>query len=308
MTARRPAAPLCLLCRHKLTHPLRPSYRAPDAPAAARLRPERNKFEFEYAIPQTALNFDDRAASDPRMRKLKHKSAEVPMKTTHFVGIVRSGALHLHPIQSLQMVRPDMTYLDTAGTGEGTPAAPLAATAVRTAISAQFKRTDDRAVAARNRSYGYFRSQEEADPWIPLVAHGPDAPRAGRVRDLLTSHPDDLFESDEAYEAHVEGVGKALEPAIGSEAAGRYLRAVSGGNQQSINAASLAAQKCVQWGQPPKDSPRAPRQCRCPHRRLALPAVTHHIHHDYRHRNDFRCPCSLPPCRAPSGAACPCRR
>ena len=57
-------------------------------------------------------NFDSRAASDPRMRRLRHKSTEVPLKTVNMVGVIRPDGLHLCPVHSLHILRPDMSYLD----------------------------------------------------------------------------------------------------------------------------------------------------------------------------------------------------
>ena len=183
-------------CRHKFTHPLRPSYRPPSIPATARLRPERNRFDLEYAVPTEASHFDERAVSDASTLKMRHRVSEVPMKSTHWVGIVKEGTVHLHPLQSLQMVRPDMGHLDgiqglglsssssaPLGAGGGTMRTSLnsvpfsasssssfspSATSSRTAVAAQFRRTDEKALAARNRSYGFFRTMEETDPWVNL--------------------------------------------------------------------------------------------------------------------------------------------
>lgn len=54
-----------------------------DLPAAVRLRPNRNSFEVEYAVRTEGPNFDDRAKDDPRMARVRHRSAPVPMKAIH---------------------------------------------------------------------------------------------------------------------------------------------------------------------------------------------------------------------------------
>jgi hypothetical protein len=153
-----------------LSHHLRPEYRAPDVPVAVNMRPEQKMFELEYAVPTSYDHFDGRAVRDERMTRMKHTASEVSLKSSHFVGIVDSSddipCVHLHPLESLQIVRPDMRYLDVAE-------APVVTkkSTEPTRMTAQFKRTDARAVAARKNSFAHLKEVEESDPWVPLSTH-----------------------------------------------------------------------------------------------------------------------------------------
>lgn len=79
-----------------------------------RLRVDRNVFELEHNISRAAGHFDVRAEADPRMRRIRHRAVEMPMHAQHLVGIVEGHTLHLHPLASIQQVKPDMSYLDEA--------------------------------------------------------------------------------------------------------------------------------------------------------------------------------------------------
>jgi hypothetical protein len=118
-------------CRHLFQHPTVPAgvpARRVDAPVAARTREERNQWELEYSVDTSSGNFDPRAATDPRMRRMKHKSSEVPLKTVNAIGVLSDDGLHLTPLHSLQIIRPDMGYLDVPDTKESAPASGAAET------------------------------------------------------------------------------------------------------------------------------------------------------------------------------------
>lgn len=223
-----------------MSHILKPAYRDPGAPAAVRMRPERNVFELEYPLPHTPAHFDPRAEGDVRMRRMRHRASELPMQCLHFLGIMRGGALHLHPVASLQQVKPDMSYLDEAlrsAADESAAAAAAAASAAGapTRVTATFRRTDERALAARRSSYAFLRAYEESVPWQSLAVLGAGSPQANWLRDNMQRHPVALLRS---LELPVEALGGPAALALAE-----YKAAIDAQGSAAVAAASAAGSK-----------------------------------------------------------------
>lgn len=133
-------------------------------------------------------NFDKRAERDTRMQYVRCRSAEVSLKHIHMVGalVVREeeaaeeaeegeaptpaaarrvrqrAELHLHPLQSVQLLRPDMSYLDTPETKAGPGTATL--------VTSHFKRSDDgKAHPGRRSTFAQHKAAEEEEPFVKLV-------------------------------------------------------------------------------------------------------------------------------------------
>ena len=152
------------------------------------MRPARNAWELEYAV-ESGGNFDSRAASDVRMRRMRHKSTEVPLKTVNTVGMLREDGLHLCPVHAMHIIRPDMSYLDppdpkaggaSAGVGDDAGAAAGAGAAADlqpVRLSAVTARSAD---ARRKReSFAVLQQLDADDPWVPLVVQTAQVGGAG---------------------------------------------------------------------------------------------------------------------------------
>lgn len=180
---------------HVLSYPLRPAYRPPELPSAARMRPTRRSLETVYARDTSAAHFDSRAANDARMRESRLRSSEVPPKGVQLVGVVDAATrvLHVAPLTSLQVMRPDMTHLDAAlkspPEGLAVPPRPNASQPVK--LQTQFRRRDPStakiAEAYRRATWAYHIAQEDADPWVDLGIFGPTSDAASAVRSALTA-------------------------------------------------------------------------------------------------------------------------
>lgn len=90
--------------------------------------------------------------------------------------MLAGGALHLHPLASVQSMRPDMAYLDAAAAAEAAAAAAAGGDGKGAAgisalhrVGPQFRRVEDKAtIAARRSTWGYLASQEDADDQVRL--------------------------------------------------------------------------------------------------------------------------------------------
>ena len=155
------------------------------------LRGERNTVEFGYAVGGGEQQ-DPRASRDPNMAVMKHRGCDVPLKSLHMVGVLRGGALHLHPVHSMQLVRPDLGYLDASllqggGTTRATESRGGSGAVASVKLDVHFKRMDERALATRRSSYAHWVSLEEGDPPLPLAPVGASSPAARNVLSALTS-------------------------------------------------------------------------------------------------------------------------
>ena len=182
---------------HVLSYPLRPSYRPTELPSGVRMRPLRRSMEVVSDRDLASSHFDSRALGDARMRESRLKSSEVPPKGVQLIGIVdgASGVLHVAPLTSLQVMRPDITYLDTAlkTPPEGLQLPPRANASQPVKLQTQFRRRDPStfkaAEAYRRATWAYHVAQDEADAWVDLDVHGPSSASARAVRSNLTSAP-----------------------------------------------------------------------------------------------------------------------
>jgi hypothetical protein len=157
---------------HLFQHPTVPAgvpARRVDAPVAARLREARCQWELEYSIDASNGNFDSRATADPRMRRMKHASSEVPLKTVNAIGVLDADGLHLSPVHSLQIIRPDISYLDPV---DPKPVASTSETLQPVRMTAASLRPAD----PRRKKEPFMTQQQldESDPWIPLTVHTAD--------------------------------------------------------------------------------------------------------------------------------------
>ena len=72
------------------------------------------------------------------------------------VGVIAGDQLHLQPLHSLQLVRPDMAYLDRKEIVSGQR--PSGADGdVMQRVTSQFRKMDDRAAAARRSSFAFLQ-------------------------------------------------------------------------------------------------------------------------------------------------------
>lgn len=250
-----------------MSHILKPAYRDPGAPAAVRMRPERNVFEMEYTLPHTPAHFDPRAEGDVRMRRMRHRASELPMQCIHLLGIMRGGALHLHPVASLQQVKPDMSYLDEAlrsAADESAAAAAAAASAAGapTRVTATFRRTDERALAARRSSYAFLRAYEESAPWQSLTVMGSGTRQAHWLRETMQRHPVALLRSLELpietlggatlmaiadYKMVIESQGASLIPPAAAGGSSKDAAAVARARADAVRLAELQLAKAVAY-------------------------------------------------------------
>lgn len=183
--------PYCF--RHVLSYPLKPYYRPPEMPSAAKMRPKRRVLVTETQLDVHSPNFDSRAANDPRMRVMYSKSSETTPKSLQFVGMIMDNKLHLSPLTSTQVLlvsvtchtdhiftyflpftqvmRPEINYLDTAET-ETPKASKKDGVQQATKLGMQFKRQDksDKAEAFRKSTWAYHSAMEEADTWVSTLS------------------------------------------------------------------------------------------------------------------------------------------
>lgn len=136
--------------------PLRPSYRPmPNAPRAARIKPNNNLLQLDYEVDQRSEHFDKDAEDYLKQKYLRLHSSSVPALTNYTVGVFRQGQLHLTPVTSVLQMRPSLAHIDDAVEDEE-DGALLLLLAVTVAL-----RTHSFTIACCTRYCGYVRVDME---------------------------------------------------------------------------------------------------------------------------------------------------
>lgn len=110
------------------------------------------------------------------MRRMRHKSSEVSLKTVNTIGVVRADGLHICPVHSTHIIRPDLSYLDQATSDAKSSAAATTDGAAAGSAAADMQPVRLTAVTARGAdarrkrdSFAVLQQIDEGDPWVPLV-------------------------------------------------------------------------------------------------------------------------------------------
>jgi hypothetical protein len=80
-------------------------------------------------------------------------------------------------------------------------------------VTQSFRRSDDRAQAARRHSYLYLRQHEEADAWVPLQPHGADSLKASHALAMFAGIDPEDPHASEAFGTSYGGGGTSAHPA-----------------------------------------------------------------------------------------------
>jgi hypothetical protein len=105
------------------------------------------------------------------MHSMKHKSSEVPLKTVNAIGVLDANGLHLSPVHSLQIIRPDMSYLDVPDPKAAAAAAAAAEGAADSLQPVRLTAASRRTVSPflKKESYTLMQRQDESDAWVSLT-------------------------------------------------------------------------------------------------------------------------------------------
>ncbi|KAH8998943.1 DNA-directed RNA polymerase III subunit Rpc5 [Lactarius hatsudake] len=164
---------------------------------------------------------------EPRLSEVRFRSEAIPHVGAYMLGVVRNGALHLHPLTETHQLRPTLTYLDALNrksrrargadsdseSDDGPPPDPDEVPPISTPPKAKgpvggakevqvtARKVDEKGgqhlqgglSAVRREMLMGIRAEEE-DEWQELAYHGPES-----------------AESNEAYEALFSQCGEVLE-------------------------------------------------------------------------------------------------
>jgi len=120
---------------------------------------------------------------------------EVPPKGIQLVGMVDgpAGVLHVTPLTTLQLMRPDMTHLDQAAASKGLEQSPRPNAGQPMKLQTQFRRRDPHNQKAaddyRRTTWAYHVSEEEKDSWVDMRVYSHESAEAVAVLGALRQTP-----------------------------------------------------------------------------------------------------------------------
>lgn len=212
---------------HVLQYPLRPRGRPYDMSALTevRHRPEHKQLQVDLAMDKDSEHYDP--STRHAMERSTMSSTLVPAQTTHCIGLVADGKLHLTPLHGVLQMRPTFAHLDDeherskqdkekdakataggrarqesaqGGLGLGPGAADDDADDEKPAGAAeeeqpmelhvQFRRPEsERAMERKKTSYATLHNDRESEQWRVLAHHpfGSDESEAAAAKLVCSS-------------------------------------------------------------------------------------------------------------------------
>jgi len=189
--------------------PLRHQGQPMSIPEEARIKTKHGILELEHSIPPALLG-GGRAMPDAiRIAQQKHVSHNIPVSTHMVLGKLESTvtvgndvtvetktALHLVPLSHITQMRPSFSHIDEAmmqTDDQMQRDADAAAEEEERAKNTKKekkplmfqKKESERAALARQNSYAYKKSLEDAEEWLPLTIQDSHTPKAQQVRDAI---------------------------------------------------------------------------------------------------------------------------
>lgn len=125
--------------------------------------------------------------------RVRLSGGPVPVpQAKYFVGRMRGGSVHLHPVGSIIQLRPSLWHLDEidartkATSRKLTQQSPVNGDAPSKAVQLQFKRKEtEEQVAARLCSYAYLQRKIDDEPWVELAHYAESSLEACEVAEKL---------------------------------------------------------------------------------------------------------------------------
>jgi DNA-directed RNA polymerase-3 subunit RPC5 len=168
---------------------------------------------------------------EPRLSEVRYRSEEIPHVGAYLLGVVRDGALHLHPINETHQLRPTLTYLDAlnrksrrsrgtdsdAESSDGSPPPPDPDDASPVSSPKKAKKpageAKDVQVAARKAEEKGGRDlqgglsamrremlmslrAEEEEEWQALAYHGPESAESSEAYEAIFAQSGEMLQSE----------------------------------------------------------------------------------------------------------------
>ncbi|KAH9985423.1 DNA-directed RNA polymerase III subunit Rpc5 [Russula compacta] len=176
---------------------------------------------------------------EPRLSEVRYRSEEIPHVGAYMLGVVRDGALHLHPLNETHQLRPTLTYLDglnrksrrshgaesDSDSGDGSPADPdevspdsIPKKAKKSGGDAKEVQIAARKVeekggrdlhgglsATRREMLMCLRAEEEEE-WQDFAYHGPESAEYSAAYEAIFSRSSDKLESQSSVTTFLSSI------------------------------------------------------------------------------------------------------
>ncbi|GLJ27249.1 hypothetical protein SUGI_0534610 [Cryptomeria japonica] len=182
-----------------MQYPLRPYWRPYGLKekceeVQVRVKPNQARLEVDLVMDKAGENYDHNAIEHLKITKQTLTSSKSPLSTSYVLGILQENKLHLSPVHSALQLRPLISYVNkreehkkTVFVDEEYEEEPNEAEPKLVPLKVQLKKETELQEKLRLQSYTYFKQLDEAEPWIPLEAHGIDSPVTDGIRQKIVA-------------------------------------------------------------------------------------------------------------------------
>ncbi|XP_057825322.2 uncharacterized protein LOC131037266 isoform X2 [Cryptomeria japonica] len=180
-----------------MQYPLRPYWRPYGLKekceeVQVRVKPNQARLEVDLVMDKAGENYDHNAIEHLKITKQTLTSSKSPLSTSYVLGILQENKLHLSPVHSALQLRPLISYVNkreehkkTVFVDEEYEEEPNEAEPKL--VPLKLKKETELQEKLRLQSYTYFKQLDEAEPWIPLEAHGIDSPVTDGIRQKIVA-------------------------------------------------------------------------------------------------------------------------
>lgn len=179
----------------------------PQAPRAARMKPQHQILQLDYEVDQRSEHYDTDAEDYLKQKHLRLQSSSVPALTNYAVAVFRDGQLHISPVSGILQMRPSLAHIDDA-VDEEVDDVDMADQEEEKEeegikeVQFQFKKKQsERAISAIQNSYAYKKQQINAERWRELKVYDKEsAVSETEFENLFSEREEDVISTMSAAE------------------------------------------------------------------------------------------------------------
>ncbi|XP_057858301.2 uncharacterized protein LOC131067349 [Cryptomeria japonica] len=180
-----------------MQYPLRPYWRPyglKERCEEVRVKCKQSRLEVDLVLDTDEENYDHDAKEHLKITKQTLTSSKTPLSTGHALGILRGNKLHLSPVHAAVQLRTHLGYVNKGEehckkivADEENEEEPQEAKPELVPLKVELKKETERQEKMRLQSHAYIKQLDEAEPWIPLEAHGIDSPVTDTIRQKMVA-------------------------------------------------------------------------------------------------------------------------
>ncbi|KAH9305597.1 hypothetical protein KI387_010001, partial [Taxus chinensis] len=180
-----------------MQYPLRPYWRPyglKERCEEVRVKPKQSRLEVDLVLDTDEQNYDHDANEHLKITKQTLTSSKTPLSTGYALGILRGNKLHLSPVHAAVQLRTHLGHVNNGEehikkivADEENEEEPQESKPELVPLKVELKKETERQEKMRLQSHAYIKQLDEAEPWIPLEAHGIDSPVTYGIRQQMVA-------------------------------------------------------------------------------------------------------------------------